>query len=589
MALPVDVVKSALNTIAPRAGKPSKLPKPGMGGGGNSYAQIQKLLAGSHLNPAQTSALMAYIAGGGKGGPGMGPVATQAQNEIDPIIAAITGQADAQAQAADKAIAGYTNSYAKQIAGINYGQPYSSAEGQQAAVDAAIRDSLGAQGGQLGDQLSGALSALQGSSGSPAVNQEAAALASQGKQSGNTQFASGSADLSNLIADAAASNEYGKKMPGVVKLAGLQGIGQSQGQAQSEIMQGVSQAEGELPSIEQQIKTNRQNAQALKADRAYKQAELGLSSQRNQISEQRALISEKQGAARLGIEQQNANTAAERAAQSAFNSNRNYKLALGRLGIEQKSLQIRQLSLTARLQGGGYTPEETRKMQLQANVIAGDAMKHTADLQQLMHTMALNDIPTPIGLKAAKMAGYQPGKVGMFSGLGNAFRKAMAQTASGLLNPGNGGRGGEGVGPSGAQNIFPSAQNHAGGFLPKGQSFIMDRKDQGRDIQTRPGAPIIAPGDGYVVRIASDPGGGGAHFGPRYPVVHFTSGPYAGKDVYIGHTVAAMRPGQRFRSGSVLSHTQKSGPMNGGAPSGWAEIGFAPGGSPGSFGQESPF
>ncbi len=124
----------------------------------------------------------------------------------------------------------------------------------------------------------------------------------------------------------------------------------------------------------------------------------------------------------------------------------------------------------------------------------------------------------------------------------------------------------------------------AGGFLPKGAVYKPGRADQGRDGQTRPGTPMIAPGDGIVVRVASDPHG----FGPRYPIVHFTSGPYAGHTLYLGHTLATVRPGQKFTAGTVLSHTGTTPIGNAGVP-GWFEVGFAPGGVPGKFGQDVPF
>lgn len=129
----------------------------------------------------------------------------------------------------------------------------------------------------------------------------------------------------------------------------------------------------------------------------------------------------------------------------------------------------------------------------------------------------------------------------------------------------------------------------AGGFLPQNASYTSKRADQGRDLQTAPGGPIVAPGDGVVVRVASDPGGGGGHFGPSYPIVKFTSGPYAGQTMYVGHTTSALKPGQQFTAGSVLSYTGRGGPESGGAPPGWAEIGYAPGGTPGKFGQQPPF
>lgn len=127
-----------------------------------------------------------------------------------------------------------------------------------------------------------------------------------------------------------------------------------------------------------------------------------------------------------------------------------------------------------------------------------------------------------------------------------------------------------------------------GGFLPAGAKYIEQRSDQGRDLMTTPGGAIVAPGAGYVVRLGSDPNG----FGTSYPIVHFTSGPYAGQDVYIGHTLSALPAGAKFAAGTVLSHTGATGaePWNGNASQpGWAEIGFAPGGTPGPFGQPTPF
>ena len=118
------------------------------------------------------------------------------------------------------------------------------------------------------------------------------------------------------------------------------------------------------------------------------------------------------------------------------------------------------------------------------------------------------------------------------------------------------------------------AQHLAGGplagFLPRGAKLSFGRVDQGQDLATNPGGPILAPGSGYVVDVKSDPNG----FGPHYPIVHFNSGPLAGKTVYIGHTLATVTPGQRFNAGDVLSHTGTRGVGNATTP-GWVEIGMA--------------
>lgn len=135
-----------------------------------------------------------------------------------------------------------------------------------------------------------------------------------------------------------------------------------------------------------------------------------------------------------------------------------------------------------------------------------------------------------------------------------------------------------------SETLHGNPGSQAGGFLGKGFSYQSGRHDQGHDFQTDPGAPIVAPGAGVVLSVKSDPNG----FGPAYPVVHFTSGPYAGHDIYIGHTLSVLRPGQRFQPGQVISHTGTHPVGNAQVP-GWAEIGYAPGGIPGSFGQNVPF
>lgn len=136
-----------------------------------------------------------------------------------------------------------------------------------------------------------------------------------------------------------------------------------------------------------------------------------------------------------------------------------------------------------------------------------------------------------------------------------------------------------------SQPIQPTrASGKAGGFLPGDARYKRGRADQGRDFQTDPGGAILAPGAGVVVAVKSDPNG----FGPDYPVVRFTSGPYAGRTMYIGHTHAQLSPGQHFGAGAVISRTGTRPVGNASVP-GWAEIGFAPGGTPGPFGQQTPF
>lgn len=327
-------------------------------------------------------------------------------------------------------------------------------------------------------------------------------------------------------------------------------------------------------------------------DQAYKQANLKLSEAKYSTS--------------IGEFNAKQKLAYDKLAQQQFNSNRDYQIKLANLGIAQARLQQTIMQNSLKAANGGLSKAAVTKYTSVAQAIAmksyygvtkvttvGGVPKSTANVGNVTYSEALQNIlqkgvPVQIALDALDRVYPQdqrPTDAILAQVLGPldpaALKAAAAEQAQAAQDTAS------------AKAALPSSFNPqggvAGGFVPTPFKVAVGRADQGRDIQTSPGAPIIAPGAGYVVRIASDPGGGGAHFGPSYPIVHFTSGPYAGQTVYIGHTVAAVQPGQKFGAGAVLSHTGHGGPESGGAPPGWAEIGFAPGGTPGSMGQQPPF
>lgn len=245
----------------------------------------------------------------------------QAQGEISPILQAITGQANQTAQQEGSQIQALTQDYANELGQMNFASPYQQAEPQQAAIDAALQQSLTGQGSDLASGLSGRLAALQGTSGAPAVEQAAHALSSQGQSIGNTALANGSAALSNLIANAAAGANFGEKLPVIAKLSGIQALGQSAGQTQQAVNNATLQAETQLPSIIQNLTANNQDAlnnavgarqkqQALDFDNYVKSLTAGAT-----VKKTNAAIT--QGAQKVKIAEQNAQTAAERAANTA--------------------------------------------------------------------------------------------------------------------------------------------------------------------------------------------------------------------------------------------------------------------------------
>ena len=313
---------------------------------------------------------------------------------------------------------------------------------------------------------------------------------------------------------------------------------------------------------------------------------LDITKLKNQIAQQKftdaATVTRlKQSNARLNLESQ-------RFARSIFQQNRQYSLSLSRLGISDKRLQLQIAKDQFMAANGGLTPSAMEKINSDAAQLAlrgwngyTDPKTNKTQGRQTYAQALVEELKAHVPIQRALEAlnavypkQYQPtaAELEQYLGALDPQNFTMAPSSPGqmstLQNPTGGSAG---VGP-------------AGGFLMPGATYKQGRKDQGQDFQTDPGAPIIAPGAGTVVAVLSDPSG----FGPSYPVVTFTSGPYAGQTIYIGHTISALHPGASFGPGEVLSHTGTH-PIGNATVPGWAEIGFAPNGVPGKFGQSTPF
>lgn len=138
--------------------------------------------------------------------------------------------------------------------------------------------------------------------------------------------------------------------------------------------------------------------------------------------------------------------------------------------------------------------------------------------------------------------------------------------------------------PSAASSSTPSPAGSTAGAAGAFNfpASTLRRKDQGRDVQLKPGQAIRSPGSFRVVRVGSDPSG----FGPDYPVIEELSGPYKGKELYGGHTDTLLPAGSKvYPAGTPWARTSRTGHN---APPGWLELGFAHNGVPGPMGQRTP-
>lgn len=184
-----------------------------------------------------------------------------AQSWLDPQVSAATSSINNRVNAADHAITGYTQDAVKQLQGIDWNAPYQGAEQQQAAVDAALQQSLAGNGSDLAKSLGTRLGAIA----DPSVAAASAAVAANGTGNANTQVAQGSSALSSLIAGAAAAGEYGKKQPAVQRLAGLQQLATTNQSASNDLATQVASIKSQLPSILQSL---RSEADTLSSNRA---------------------------------------------------------------------------------------------------------------------------------------------------------------------------------------------------------------------------------------------------------------------------------------------------------------------------------
>jgi len=163
------------------------------------------------------------------------------------------------------------------------------------------------------------------------------------------------------------------------------------------------------PAVYQQVLSSLQ-------DQMYKQAELKLSAGRLNLSRQSLASENAYRNASLNLRAQSLN-------QTAFNENRSYQLSLRRLGISQKSLQLRAAAQEARLHGGSgghpaFTPNEIMGIKqksyadAQADFSGVDANgnklpRGRLSFKQAFKRQVLNGIPPSIAVKELKGAGYK--------------------------------------------------------------------------------------------------------------------------------------------------------------------------------------
>jgi hypothetical protein len=239
--------------------------KPSAGPGTTSYAKLVQLRKAGPTDPlAQTpTADINATVNNAYGRPLTDPqISARANDELGPILEAAAAAITGQAGRASSAITLNSGQLAKDLAAENFGSHYDTAKQEQAAVDASLQQSLGDRGGTgLAQDLSTRLGQIE----DPAVAALAGSTASRGAAIGTNELAHGSANLSNLIAEAAAAKTYGAKQPGIARFAGLQDLAGVQTHALDDIANSKTSILDKLPDV---VNTLRSSNDSLRGSRA---------------------------------------------------------------------------------------------------------------------------------------------------------------------------------------------------------------------------------------------------------------------------------------------------------------------------------
>lgn len=171
-------------------------------------------------------------------------VTGQVNAQINPVLAEITRSITSRANAGQNAIRGYTDRLASELGSYqeSAGNIYGAAQRAQAAADAALAQRLSGQGGQLAEQLAQRFSSA-GGGGDPGVARQT------GEGASGALYATGSAALSDLISRGAGEQAYAAKLPGLAKLAGVQGVRDLQLGAQRDLADETGRVRQQVPGM----------------------------------------------------------------------------------------------------------------------------------------------------------------------------------------------------------------------------------------------------------------------------------------------------------------------------------------------------
>lgn len=183
-------------------------------------------------------------------------VEQQAQNLLDPVKQSILDAINGRVAAQQAAITNYAKDLASMMGQYSPDAKadFGNAETGQAAIDAALAQTLSGAGTSGQADLAGKLAQIDADPGTVARITGQAGQNTQGAV--GAAAARGASALSQLVGEGANAQDYGDKLPGLAGLYGLQATKSAQSQGTTDAANAVAQIEQQLPSVVQTLKTD---------------------------------------------------------------------------------------------------------------------------------------------------------------------------------------------------------------------------------------------------------------------------------------------------------------------------------------------
>lgn len=177
---------------------------------------------------------------------------------LNPLLANVKAASDARGKAGQSAITGYTNNALDQLKGMDFQAPYTQAAGGTNAVNDAELALLKGQGSDLASQVGAKLAAagIDSTGATGRINADTAGAT-------GANYTSGGATTSQLLSQGADAAAYGKKLPGIESLAGLQDTKLFQSGVASDQAKSLGDITAQAPGL---IQNTLQGLQGAKSD-----------------------------------------------------------------------------------------------------------------------------------------------------------------------------------------------------------------------------------------------------------------------------------------------------------------------------------